>query len=105
MDKFTAEQLQFFYGLPVWVVSAWAIAVWGGVLGAVLLLLKRKLAVWVLLASLIGMALTTFHNFVLSNGMEVMGDGASLAFSAAIFVISAALFLYARTMATRGVLR
>jgi len=105
MSKFTAEQLAFFYNLPVWVVAAWATAVWGGVLGAVLLLLRKKFAVWVLLVSLIAMVLTTIHNFVFSNGMEIMGDGASLGFSAAIFLISVALFLYAQAMEKRGILQ
>jgi hypothetical protein len=49
MSGFTPEQLAFFYSLPAWVVSAWAIGVWGGVLGAVLLLVRRRLAVWVYL--------------------------------------------------------
>lgn len=105
LSKFTPEQLAYFTGFPVWVVATWAIAVWGGVLGALLLLLKRKLAVWVLLVSLMAMVLTTFHNFVLSNGMEVMGDGESLVFTAAIFVIAVVLYLYATTMEKRGILR
>lgn len=105
MSQFTTEQLAFFYDLPVWVVSCWAIAVWGGLLGSILLLLRKKLAVWVLLVSLVAMVLTTIHNYFISNGLEVMGDGPSLAFSAAIFTISVILYLYARTMAQRGVLR
>ena len=44
MGRFTAEQLEYWYGFPTWVVASWAIAVWGGVLGAVLLLLKKRLA-------------------------------------------------------------
>jgi len=34
MSAFTPEQLAFFYGFPAWVIAAWAIAVWGGVFGA-----------------------------------------------------------------------
>jgi len=49
--------------------------------------------------------LTTIHNFGLSNGFEVMGDPFSMIFTAVIFVISIALYLYARTMAKRGALR
>lgn len=105
MSNFTAEQLAFFYGLPAWVVAAWAIAVWGGVLGTILLLLRKALAVWVFLVSLIAMAMTAFHNFILSNAMEVMGDPFSLAFTVAIFVISVALLFFARAMHARGVLR
>lgn len=104
MSAFTPEQLSFFYGFPAWVVAAWAIAVWGGVLGALLLLLRKRLAVWVFLVSLIAMVVTTLHNYVLSNGMEVVGDAFSLGFTAVIFLIALALFLYARAMHMRHIL-
>jgi hypothetical protein len=104
MSGFTPEQLAYFYSFPAWVVSAWAIGVWGGVLGALLLLVRRRLAVWVFLASLLGVIVTTFHNYVLSNGMEIAGGASSLGFTAVIFLIALALFLYARAMRKRGVL-
>lgn len=103
MAKFTPEQLDYFYGFPVWVTAAWAIAVWGGVLGAVLLLMRRKLAAPVLLVSWVAMILTTI-NTIGSNGFEVMGGAGPMAFTAAIFVIAGALWLYARAMAARNVL-
>ena len=104
MSNFTPGQLSFFYGFPAWVDAAWAIAVWGGILGALLLLFRRRNAVWVFLASLIAMALTAFQNYVLSNGMEVIGDAFTLGFTAAIFVAALALFLYARAMHKRKIL-
>ena len=104
MSGFTPEQLDFFYGLPAWVDAFWAIAVWGGVLGAMLLLIRRSQAVWVFLASLIAFLITAFQNYVLSNGMEVMGDAFSLAFTAVIFVIAVALYLYARAMTRQNIL-
>jgi hypothetical protein len=104
LSGFTAEQLAYFYSFPAWVDAAWAIAVWGGVLGALLLLLRRRLAVWVFLVSLIAMVSTTFHNYILSNGMEMMGDAFSLGFTAVIFLIALALFLYARAMQKRNIL-
>lgn len=105
MSQFTPEQLAFFYGFPTWVVAAWAIAVWTGVLGAVLLLLRKRLAVPVFLASLVAMVITTLHNFVLSDGMEVMGgDAMALGFTVVIFLVAIALFLYAQAMQKRGTL-
>jgi len=104
MASFTPEQLEFYYGFPSWVVGAWAIAVWGGLLGAVLLLLRRKLAFPVLLVSLIAMVLTTIHNYVLSNGMEVMGGAGALIFSAIIFLVALALVIYSWAMTRNGVL-
>jgi hypothetical protein len=104
MSAFTPEQLAFFNSFPAWVVATWAIAVWGEVLGVVLLLLRRGLAVWIFLVSLVAMVITTFHNYVLSNGMEVVGDAFSLAFTAVIFLFALGLLLYAREMSKRGVL-
>ena len=98
MSNFTPEQLAFFYGFPAWVDATWAIAVWGGVLGAILLLVRRRHAVWVFLASLIAIVVTTFHNYVLSNGLDVVGDAFSLGFTAVIFLIALVLFFYAHAM-------
>ena len=104
MSAFTPEQLAFFYGFPAWVIAAWAIAVWGGILGALLLLLRRRLAVWVFLVSLVAMVVTTIHNYVLSDGLEIFADAGSQAFTAVIFVIALGLFIYSRAMHNRGVL-
>ena len=104
MSQFTAAQLAFFTSFPTWVVAAWAIAVWGGVLGGLLLLFRQRYAVWVFLASLIAMSITAFQNYVLSSGMEVMGDVFSLMFTAAIFLLALAFFLYARAMQKQKVL-
>ncbi|MGA9574261.1 MAG: hypothetical protein WBS20_09975 [Lysobacterales bacterium] len=105
MGAFTPEQLEFFYALPVWTVAAWAIAVWGGVLGTLLLLLRKGFAVPVFLVSLIAMVLTAIHNYGLSNGLEVIGDTFSLVFTAIIFLASLGLYLYSRAMKQRGVLK
>ncbi len=104
MSNFTAEQLDFFTGFPFWVVAVWAIAVWGGVIGTLLLLLRMKWAVPVFLASFAAMVITAIHNYGFSNGVEVMGDPFSLIFTAVIFLITLALYLYARAMQKRGVL-
>ncbi len=104
MSAFTPEQLAFFYGLPAWTVAAWAIGVWGAVLGSLLLLFRKGIAVWFFLASLIGVALTTLQNYVLSNGLEVMGGPGSVLFTAVIFLVAIGLYLYARAMRKRGVL-
>jgi len=104
MANFTVEQLEYFYGFPSWLVAVWATAVWGGVLGAVLLLMRRRLAVVVFLVSLIAMVITTLYNYGFSNGMEVMGDAFALGFTAAIFVASLVFYRYARRMDQQGVL-
>ena len=104
MAAFTPEQLDFFYGLPTWIIASWAIAVWGGVVGAIFLLFRKSLAVTLFLVSFIAMVITAIHNYGLSNGLEVIGDTFSLVFSAIIFLVALGLYLYARAMEKRGVL-
>ena len=104
LSRFTPEQLEYYYGFPAWVVAFWAIAVWGSVLGAVLLLLRKKLAAGVFLVSFLSMVVTTIYNFGLSNGLEAMGGPGELAFSAMIFVFALLLYLYAKAMKNREVL-
>jgi hypothetical protein len=105
MSSFTPEQLAYFYGFPAWVVAAWALSVWGGVLGSVLMLLRRRQAVPVFGVSLATMVATFVYNYVLTDGLAVMGEGGALAFSALIVAIGFALLLYARRLARIGVLR
>lgn len=101
MSRFTPEQLEFFYGFPVWLVAFWAVAVWGGLLGTALLLMRKRLAVPVLLVSFLSMVVTAIHNFLVSDGLEVMG-GTGLVFSLLIFAFALCLWLYARALAQRG---
>jgi hypothetical protein len=103
MGQFTAEQLDYFYGFPAWMDAAWAIAVWGSLLGSLALLLRKSWAVWLFAIAILGMAVSTLYNFVLNNGIEVMGS-AGAAFTAVIWVIALLLFFYARAMAKKGVL-
>jgi len=104
MSQFTPEQLEYFYGFPAWAVAAWAIAVWSSLLGSISLLLRRNWAVTLFGIALAGMVITSIYNFVLTDGIKMMGAGGA-AFTAVIWVIAIALFLYARAMAKRGVLR
>jgi hypothetical protein len=104
MSQFTPEQLKFFYGFPAWLVSFWATAVWGAVLGSLLLLLRKRYAVEVFGVSFLAMLVTTIHNYFISDGLDVMGGVGPILFSAVIFLIALGLFLYARAMRRRGVL-
>jgi len=104
MSQFTPEQLDYFYGFPAWAVAAWAIAVWSSLLGSLCLLLRRRWATWLFGLAIAGMALTTLYNFVLTNGMAIMGAGGAI-FTAVIWVVALSLFFYARAMSARGVLR
>lgn len=104
MSQFSPEQLEYFYAFPGWAISAWAIAVWSGVLGAVLLLARKKIAVWLFAVSLAGMVVTSIYNFVLTDGLDAMGGPVALAMSIAVIVIGVFLLVYSRAMVQRGLL-
>ncbi len=103
MSQFTSEQLEYFYGFPPWMDAAWAIAIWGSLLGSVFLLSRKFWAVWLFGAAILGLAVSTVYNFVLSDGMAVMGSGAAI-FTSVIWVIALLLYFYARAMVKRGAL-
>ena len=105
MSSFTQAQLDFYYGFPFWVVATWAIAVWGGVLGSLALLLRKSLAVHLFLSSFICIILTDIRNFAFANGLRVMGGAVALTISAIVLLIGALLWVYARAMRKRGVLK
>jgi hypothetical protein len=105
LSGFTPEQLAYFNSFPAWVVGTWALSVWGGVLGSVLLLMRRRWAAAVFGMSLATMLLTFFHNFVLTNGLAVMGGAGGLAFTAVIVAIGLGLLLYSRSLVRKEVLR
>jgi hypothetical protein len=48
-------------GRPAWATGAFAIAVFGGALGCLLLLLRRAAALYLFIASLLGVSVTMIH--------------------------------------------
>lgn len=106
MSNFSEEQLTYFYGFPIWALVTWTIAVWTGVLGAILLLMRRKAASLSFALSLATMIATSIWQFGLSetSAVDLMGPEA-MVFSIVIFVVAALLFVYARHWVRRGVLR
>lgn len=105
MAALTPEQLEYIYAFPAWAVACWATAVWGALLGSVLLLARNRWAYPVFVVSFVAMVLTTIYNFVLSDGLEVMGGAGPLAFSALIFIVACALVWYSKRMVDQRVLR
>lgn len=104
MSAFSPAQLDYFYSLPAWAVASWALAIWTCVLGSILILLRKKLSVPVLLVSIIGLVVTTIHNYGLSNGYEIMGGVNALIFTGIIYATTIGLYFYARAMSNKGVL-
>ena len=104
LEGFSDEQLLYFSSFPLWIVIAWGLAVWTAVFGSIALLMRSRHAVALFWVSLLAMAMTSFYNFVLSEGLEMMGTGGAI-FSAIIALIAILLVVYSHAMRRRGVLR
>ncbi|WP_240621808.1 hypothetical protein [Alteromonas alba] len=61
--------------IPVWSYSAYALAVFGGLIGSILLALGKKLAFPVLVISLAGVIVQQYYNFVVIDAISIMGWG------------------------------
>ena len=88
----------------MWAVAFWAIGVFGGVIGCLLLLLKKRLAVPVLLASLIGAIVCNLGGLFLLGGLAVMRETGGLSLTVFPVIFAAFLAYYARAMSRKGVL-
>lgn len=89
---------------PLWANIAYAVAVFGGVLGSIALLMRRTYAVLLFAISLLAVLVQMFQAFVLADAMAVLGP-ASLVMPVLVIVIAAALLAYARKARETGLLR
>ncbi|MEQ9467141.1 MAG: hypothetical protein RLN88_06980 [Ekhidna sp.] len=86
---------------PAWVTAAFAIAVWGGALGSLLLILRKRLAYQVLVVSLIGIIVQMFYNVFMSGAMDVYGPG-GLAMPIMILLFGVGLVWFAKKSISSG---
>jgi hypothetical protein len=100
-----ADQLAYMDGLPAWLTAFWAIGVWGGLAGALLLLIRSRYAVWLFALSFIGAVVGLGYQMFLTVRPASMSGGVMGLLPWVIIVICLALLLYARAMAAKGVLR
>ena len=103
---FTPEQQAWFASYPIWANIGWALGVWGSVLGSVLLLVRSRHAVTAFLLSLVGLAISCIYQFGMhyADLMRMFGTFPMI-FTAIIWAILIALYVYARRQAAAGVLR
>lgn len=100
----TDAQIAYFDAMPAWTHATWAIGVWGGMLGAVLLLLRRRWALHAFVLSFLGFIGGLIYSYGLSDASSVMGPNAWM--MNALIGGACILFIwYAWAMAKRGVLR
>ena len=86
-------------GRPAWATGAFAIAVFGGALGALLLLLRKSAALYLFVASLLGVIVTMIHT--LSVGIE-FGLGEIFGIILMPLVVAAFLIWYSKWVESKN---
>lgn len=94
--EYTAEQLTLLEGRPAWVTAAFAIAVWGGLLGCIALLIRKRWARPLLLVSLLGIVAQTGYNLFATNATEIFGTLQGLVMPLIVVIIGILLVLIAK---------
>jgi hypothetical protein len=102
---FTDPQRAYFESFPLWMEAVWALGVWGGLAGSLLLLARSRHAVTAFAVSLAGLALSTVYQYVLNSPPEDMTTGAMVAMNVVIWAVAIGLLVYSLRMRGRGVLR
>jgi hypothetical protein len=105
LANFTDPQRIYFESFPMWREATWALGVWGGLLGALLLLARSRHAVTAFAVSLLGLAVSTLYQYVLSTPPPEMRSMTMIGMNLAIWVIAVGLLWYAIRMRRSGVLR
>ena len=81
---------------PLWATVAFALAVFGGLVGDILLIPRKAIAYYFFIASLLGVIVTNIHTIPVSSDMNIwVGSLMSL-------VVAAFLIWYSKTTKQKG---
>ncbi len=86
-----AEQA-LYSNTPIWATAAFALAVVGGTLGCILLLLKKVLANTLFVGSLLGILLQNYYAFFVVDSFSALGSN-SIIMPSLVILIAIALIL------------
>ncbi len=99
--KMTAAQQALYAARPAWAVGATAIAVWGGALGCIWLLMRKRWATVVFIASLAGVIVQDIALFGLTDAGSQAGP-AVLGLQGLVLIVAVALVFLGRKGASEG---
>ncbi|NKB59574.1 MAG: hypothetical protein GKS00_24910 [Alphaproteobacteria bacterium] len=99
LDSYQASERAIIEGRPVWATAGFAIAVFGGALGGLLLLLRKSASFYVFIASLLGVIVTMIH--ALGVGID-FGPGEIIGIILMPLLLAAFLIWYSKSAERKG---
>jgi hypothetical protein len=104
LQGMSEDERELYTDFPMWVTVTYFIAVFCGLLGNVLLLLRRRIATPVLIVSFVAILLQMLYTVFMSRAVEIHGPQA-LGVPIFVTVIGFLLILLSRHAASKGWLR
>jgi hypothetical protein len=105
LAKLPADQIAYMHSLPAWVTGAWALGVWCGLAGAILMLMRSRYSVWAFALSFIGAIVGIGYQTFMTEQPASMKSGAMAIMPWVVVVVCAFLLWYSWGQAKKGVLR
>jgi hypothetical protein len=102
LEAYRASERALVENRPAWATAGFAVAVFGGTIGSLLLLLRQSASVYLFAASALGVVVTIFH--ALGSGVE-FGAGELAGIIAMPLVVAGFLVWYCLFAGNRGWLR
>ena len=97
----SAEQIAALQAIPAWATGGSGLATTCGVLGSVLQLVRKSLAVPIFIVSLVGLLLQNLHAFVLADTIAAFGM-VPVYIQTTVMIIAVLLIWYSRRCSARG---
>ncbi len=102
---YTPPQIAYFLSFPLWVNVACACGVFGGLFGALLLILRKKLALVSYIISLAGLLASNIFHLTSAQSIDLVGGVGGIIFTGFLVLIALFQILYCRCMKDSGVLK
>ena len=101
LTAMTEAQRNLFATRPAWATAGFAFAVFGGLLGCILLLLRRQLATVFFAISLLGLIVQNYHSFFVARVHQFL-PASAIILDGAIFLIAILLLWLSRSSTDNG---
>jgi hypothetical protein len=105
LAKLPADQIAYMHSLPAWVTSVWALGVWGGLAGAILMLMRSRYSVWAFALSFIGAVVGIGYQYLKTVMPASMRTGTMAVMPLVVVLICAFLLWYSWSQDKKGTLR
>ena len=97
------ENQLYFSNVPAWVTAAFAVAVFGGFIGSIGLIIRKKWAYFLFLTSLLALVVQHIYNFFIQDYIEMTGS--QMILPIVTFIVAVLLIYFSKQKSQQGVLR